>query len=116
MAKINPTEFMTQLEDASENLPANDTAVKDLRRIDLAVLGKHLGLEFKSSIRKAPLYELVLLDLSDKGLVSEQAVESLDQDPLEKTISVPAENVEAIEARAKARREELDLQKQADVA
>ena len=119
-AKINPTDFMTQLERSTDDLPTNDAAVASLRRIDLVLLAKHLDIQHTSGIRKAPLYELVLLELNEKGLVSEQAVESLDQDPLEKTLSVPvtapAESVEAIEARAKARREELDLQKQANVA
>ena len=94
----------------------NDDAVKKLLRSDLAALSKHLKLNVQSNSVKRELLKAVVFELNDKGLVSEQYVESFDppvQIDQSQSILVHEETVDVVQAKSEARQRELEIQSEA---
>ena len=102
--------------DASD-LESNDSLVKEMTRIKLQKLARHLELGVKYNAKKAVYFEEVVMFLSEKDLLSEDFVETLEDSEKELTetsfLSV-ADNLEIIEAKAKVERERLVLETKAE--
>ena len=101
-----------------EQITVNDDAVRQLLRSDLAALSKHLGLKMPSNSLKHELLKVVVFDLNDKCLVSEQYVESFDppkpvDQSLQQSMIVAEESVEVVQAKSEDRQIELALEQEA---
>jgi len=93
-ASFDPVQFMQELE-TCDDLESNDQAVSGLRRVDLKVLAKHLELKVNSNAKKGQFLEMVVYDLSERDLVSEMLVESLDVSVVTGGPDIKTESVEA---------------------
>ena len=121
MANKDPQKVLQQLKDEAakgdKGLETNDALVEKLTRVVLKGLAKILDLNVKSNAVKPVFYEEVVLALNEEGLVSETLVESLSAPSqlgsMEKSFVAEAETVEVIQARAKAEKEKLALEREA---
>ena len=113
-SKLNVDGFLEGLT-ASADLAANDRVVGSLIRADLKVPAKGLGLTIKPNARKSEFYQEVVFALSEKGLVSESLVESLEDSSLSER-SFAEESVEVMKIKLEMEREAAKLEMEREAA
>ena len=78
--EINPAHFLRNLIESAD-LGLNDVSVLRLTRVNLKILAKHIDLGIAEADLKVKIQTVVILELNERGLISERVVQTIEMNP-----------------------------------